>query len=243
MGSTEPTELSRWFDRYAPGLALYARQWLGGVAADDAVQEVFIRLMAQRAAPLNVKAWLFRSVRNAAISRVRSRRRRESHERRASACRPDWFESRPDEQSVLIYWIDHYNITRDEIFKWFALPYWQANKGVDRAYERLDKLVKDKDDSIFLGATFLPALSRAHYLCTRLDRRIATLRCIEAIRIHAAGHGGGLPASLSDINEVPIPLDPVTGKAFEYRLEGDKAVLQWTTPTNDLARYELMLAK
>ena len=39
------------------------------------------------------------------------------------------------------------------------------------------------------------------------------------------GPGGELPAALADVTVVPVPLDPVTGKPFEYRLEGETAVL------------------
>lgn len=58
-----------------------------------------------------------------------------------------------------------------------------------------------------------------------LERKIAALRCIEAIRLYAAAHGGKLPATLGEIKEVPIPVDPITGKAFEYEAHGDKAKL------------------
>lgn len=97
MDSIEPTELSRWFDAFGPALVLYARQWLPAEVAEDVVQDVFVRLMAQRAAPANVKAWLFRSVRNAAISQIRSRHRSERHAQQASEARPRWFEGRPDD--------------------------------------------------------------------------------------------------------------------------------------------------
>ncbi len=97
MGSIESTDLSRWFEAYGPGLVLYARQWFASGSAEDVVQEVFVRLMSQRTAPSDVKAWLFRSVRNAAIGQLRSRRRRKTWEHRASADRAAWFEDRPDD--------------------------------------------------------------------------------------------------------------------------------------------------
>jgi hypothetical protein len=43
--------------------------------------------------------------------------------------------------------------------------------------------------------------------------------------MYAAAHDGKLPVSLADINEVPLPSDPVTGKSFEYQVQGDKAIL------------------
>ena len=57
MGSISPNQLSRWFDAYGPSLVLFARQWLFGPSAEDAVQDVFVRLMAQRTAPTSVTAW------------------------------------------------------------------------------------------------------------------------------------------------------------------------------------------
>ncbi len=97
MESIGPTQLSEWFERYASVLVLYARRWLDPGLAEDVVQDVFIRLSAQRAAPDEVKAWLFRSVRNAAISQLRSRGRRTRHEERRASRRTDWFEARPDD--------------------------------------------------------------------------------------------------------------------------------------------------
>lgn len=110
MGLIDPTRLSRWFDAYSKALVLYARQWLATEPAEDVVQEVFVRLFSEQAEPANIKAWLFRSVRNAAISGVRSRRRRVKYERQRAADRPAWFDSRPDDlidaaaaQSALCY--------------------------------------------------------------------------------------------------------------------------------------------
>ena len=48
------------------------------------------------------------------------------------------------------------------------------------------------------------------------------MRHVEALRLYAAGHDGKLPAKLSDIS-VPLPVDPVTGKPFDYAVEGATA--------------------
>jgi len=85
MGSIDPAGLSGWFDAYGRALVLYARQWLTVEPAEDVVQEVFVRLLSQRRAPVNVKSWLFRSVRNAAVSRLRSEHRRRKAQIRRSA--------------------------------------------------------------------------------------------------------------------------------------------------------------
>ena len=46
------------------------------------------------------------------------------------------------------------------------------------------------------------------------------------MRAYAAAHDGQLPASLNDVKDVPIPLDPVTGKPFEYKVVGGKATFE-----------------
>jgi hypothetical protein len=59
----------------------------------------------------------------------------------------------------------------------------------------------------------------------RLDRQIAALTAVEAIRSYAAAHGGALPARLEDVSDTPVPQNPVTGKPFEYRVENGSATL------------------
>jgi len=95
MGGIGPEQLGRWFDAHAASLVLYARQWVDGAAAEDVVQDVFCRLAGQSRRPASVRAWLFRSARNAAINQVRSQRRRRARERRPAEGRAAWFETHP----------------------------------------------------------------------------------------------------------------------------------------------------
>ena len=97
MASIDAAQLSDWYANYGAKLALYARIWLDAARAEDAVQEVFIRLMGQRNIPENVDAWLFRAVRNEAISQIRRLKRRKKHHDRIAAERQNWFETRPDD--------------------------------------------------------------------------------------------------------------------------------------------------
>ena len=97
MGTIDPGQLGRWFDAYGARLALYGRHWLDATQSEDVVQEVFIRLMAQPRSPENVKAWLFRSVRNGAISQLRRQKRRQKHTQELAVGRQSWFENRPDD--------------------------------------------------------------------------------------------------------------------------------------------------
>ena len=95
----------------------------------------------------------------------------------------------------------------------------------------------------------LPAVTKVYLVEARTDRRIAALRCIEAVRLYAASHGGALPASMAEITEVPVPLDPVTGKSFEYAASETKATLTGPPPAGQQASilnalyYELNIGK
>jgi RNA polymerase sigma-70 factor (ECF subfamily) len=92
MGSIPVNELGRWFEREAGRLVLYVRQWLDQATAEDVVQDVFVRLMLQRRNPDNVKAWLYRATRNAALNQVRTGNRRQQREEHFVSTAPSWFE-------------------------------------------------------------------------------------------------------------------------------------------------------
>lgn len=73
-------KLADCFAAVYPGLVLYARQWLRAAAAEDAAQEAFVKLMALKESPSNVKAWLYLATQRAALDAVRSDRRRQRRE-------------------------------------------------------------------------------------------------------------------------------------------------------------------
>ena len=87
-GAVDPGLLGHLLDRHAAALGLFARQWCG--SPDDVVQEAFLKLAEQDRAPSDPVAWLYRVVRNRAISRGRSDSRRRRHEREAATRRPPW---------------------------------------------------------------------------------------------------------------------------------------------------------
>ncbi|HVS36303.1 MAG TPA: sigma-70 family RNA polymerase sigma factor [Gemmataceae bacterium] len=92
-----PELLGRLVDAHAAALTLFARQWCA--AAEDVVQEALVKLAGQRPAPNDTVAWLYRVVRNGALSTARAERRRRRHETGAAACRPAWFA--PAEQTAI----------------------------------------------------------------------------------------------------------------------------------------------
>ena len=90
-----------------------------------------------------------------------------------------------------------------------------------------------------------PAHERVRLIMNRLDRHIAVLQCLEALRLYAGAHNGKFPDELSNVTEVNIPNDPITGKPFVYSRTGSKAVLEGPAPKGEGAkeaiRYELNL--
>ena len=78
-------------DAHAASLRLYARQWCA--SPDDAVQDAFCKLVTTRTVLDDPAAWLFRTVRNAAIDRGRADSRRKKREERVAKTE-SWFEER-----------------------------------------------------------------------------------------------------------------------------------------------------
>ena len=82
-----------------------------------------------------------------------------------------------------------------------------------------------------------------------MDRRLDVAQTIEAIRLYAAGHQGSLPPSLEAITEAPVPIDPATGKSFNYKVDGSTATLTAPAPPGHeqvpqyKINYELKLAR
>lgn len=86
-----------WYDTYSAALVLYARNWLPDDAAEDAVQGVFTRLVSHAPLPRDVRAWLFRAVRNEAITRLRKQACRRRHILQRSQQQAAWFENHTDQ--------------------------------------------------------------------------------------------------------------------------------------------------
>jgi RNA polymerase sigma factor (sigma-70 family) len=96
MTPSEAERLTRIVTERAAALVLYARQRLDAASADDAVQEAFAALLAERRPPDNPIAWMYRAVRNAAIDLSRSAERRRRREQSVAAARREWFDAQAD---------------------------------------------------------------------------------------------------------------------------------------------------
>ena len=86
--TVSPELLQQLLDEHGAALELFARQWSD--APEDCVQEAFLELVRQPCPPHNPPAWLFRVVRNKALSQRRSALRRRKHET-AAAANAGWF--------------------------------------------------------------------------------------------------------------------------------------------------------
>jgi hypothetical protein len=174
---------------------------------------------------------------------------------RAHGYTAEQVEAMPVPQAVLLFAFLDYRQAWDEAAKWAHVPdgfhqpgYRPAGIAYSQALERLDRLFFRGLLKALGEGTELP-LEKVYATATRLDRRLAALRCIEAIRLYAASHNGNLPPALADCREGPAPADPVTGKPFEYKVVGDRATLTAPFPPGPkpppglLLSYQLTLRR
>ncbi len=96
MSPVTPAIISRLLDEHAARLELYAIQWTG--SPEDIVQEAFIKLASQSEMPEKPVNWLYRVVRNGAISWSRKHLRQRKHESNIYYQTKNWFEENQDSQ-------------------------------------------------------------------------------------------------------------------------------------------------
>jgi hypothetical protein len=127
----------------------------------------------------------------------------------------------PADQVILLDEKRELEVRFDDDTKTITFPLWQV--------EALTAQIKAKRPPAVFADELVPALRNVRLAQCRVDQRIALLRHIEALRLHAALHNGTLPAKLSDVS-VPLPVDPVTGKPFRYEVTGNTAHLRGNPP-------------
>jgi hypothetical protein len=137
-------------------------------------------------------------------------------------------EAMPPAQVLLLYIMDIYHEDRDDWYRGMYLPSPQCYPVFAAAQKRLHDA--PNSEMHLLAHIFLAALPRVVETRDRLERHLAALRVVEALRLYAAAHGGRLPDKLSDVTEVPVPDDPGTGRPFEYSREGDTGTVAGRVP-------------
>jgi len=171
-----------------------------------------------------------------------------------AAGRPrDKVEAMPPLQVAMLHAFDEYDRHLDALVKCQSLPYWEATPAIDKHERAVRQARVDARDptsnapALPIAPLLLPAVSKVMRGQVRLERRLAALRIIEAVRLYAADHDGKLPPSLADIKDVPVPVDPATGKPFHYAVKDGVVTLSapdlpGDTPTARV-QYELTLRK
>jgi hypothetical protein len=149
----------------------------------------------------------------------------------------------PPEQVLFFKLYAKARVRRDEALKWMNVPFWQAEEG----FVEITKPPAEMEDKI--AQVLVMAVPKVRIAHVRLEQRLALLRVVEAIRLDGAKNGVKLPASLTELS-VPVPMDPVTGKPFSYKVDGMTALLegQLTRTTGGDGstahyRYEIRLRK
>jgi hypothetical protein len=169
-------------------------------------------------------------------------------------CAADKIDAMPQVQVVALWAYRDYRLGQEEPLKWTYAENGVEHPGYLEAKENLNAATKRMDRLFFhglltgLGGNF-GGYNRVFELRGRDSRRRAALRCVEAIRLHAALNRGKWPNSLDEITSVPIPDDPFTHKPFHYRIKDDRAILTSVLrpgeqpESQDMVTYEMTLRR
>jgi hypothetical protein len=151
----------------------------------------------------------------------------------------------PPAQVLLLYMMGTYQEDRDDLYRATYLPYAESFPLLEAAGKRLS--AAPASEGHLLSRVLLPGGLRVVSAAARLERNLAALRVVEALRMYAAAHGGQWPERLKDVTEVPVPDDPGTGRPFAYHREGDTAMLVSQVPgdpsPNNGVRYRVTTRK
>jgi hypothetical protein len=137
----------------------------------------------------------------------------------------------PPAQVVMLDALVRFRNLRDEHFVWFNAPYAEAINGMRKSEAKIKAIKKEPFDYLqSMLLLLLPAVDKVYGAQVRTERRLASLRTVEAVRLHAAKNDGKLPATLVDVKEVPVPTDPATGKPFDYSVDGNRFTITVPAP-------------
>ena len=136
---------------------------------------------------------------------------------------PAVVEAMPTVQVAALYAYQIYQQYRDDIYKWAGLPNYQSFQGLQEA-SRSGHSEMRKRPLVGLFTMLLGSIQGGCMAAARGERQLDAIQCIEAVRIYAASHHR-FPTRLEEISEAPVPIDPMTGHPFGYKVDGDRATL------------------
>lgn len=154
----------------------------------------------------------------------------------------DQLMSMPAEQVVVLDMMTQFREFGQEAGTAFFLPYPEAIRELDAVKARVDAFRQEAEECAALPLMTVPPLMSCRTAQVRMEREFAVLQLLEALRMHAARHGG-LPERLGDVADVPVPRDPVTGLPFRYLREGEVARIGGPPLKDVPLDYEIALGK
>jgi len=223
-------EESQWMERMWPFLArvdkgiLTVEETQAGVAmVDKRVQEFGLRRP-----PLHHQA------RAAAIAAMHGASKTWLVE---NGYRKEMVEAMNPVQAVTLATYKQYRQGYDEWLVWALAGESDSHPGMKAARDKANAAGATFDRLFFgnlLQGLFdggvIPAVRKIEETGLRSERRHTGLAIIEALRLHAA-KTGKWPETLVDITAVPVPVDPVTRKPWDFKKDGDVVTL--TSPLAD----------
>jgi hypothetical protein len=131
----------------------------------------------------------------------------------------------PAMQVILLDQKQRYEVERDDRLKLLSVPVWQG--------ECSTAGTKPAGGASSPLGDLLPNIDKLRVEQAELERQLALLRHVEAIRMYAALHDSRPPVRADELS-VPLPLDPLSGKPFTYSLEASTAHIRGGSPQESI---------
>ena len=132
----------------------------------------------------------------------------------------------PKAQVVFLAMLKYHEFAFDELGKQFVVaPASWSKEFESPVFKKWQtRLASHEGSNFVLADAFTPA-QQVIGAATRVQQYQNLWQTVEAIRLTAAENGGELPESLDQLS-VPVPLDPITNRPFDYELKEGVAILQ-----------------
>lgn len=147
-------------------------------------------------------------------------------------------ERMPGSRVLLLHAGLHLDNYRDETSGLFGLPYPEAL----RRQKQLDhRRMDDRSDPLnIVNLLHYPITGQYLNYLANVERRVALLRTVEALRDQVATHGVP-PESLDEVTRLAVPTDPITGQSFLYHRDKTNPRRCTLETEGDLAEYQVRI--
>jgi hypothetical protein len=142
---------------------------------------------------------------------------------------------------VCTFWYQEYVDQLDAEEALLTLPYPVMIPKLSELDARVLQIRRNEPVNVFLG--MIPSIQKAALTYAKAERTRAAMTDVEAIRSFAAAHQGKLPDALEQITDTPPLENPRTGKAFDYKVDGDKATISDAGPDGFPLTYTVRIRK